>query len=72
VSTPPAHRDNGHRLAVRLDEAAELLSVSRDFFDAHIRCELRVIRRGRLVLVSVAELERWLAREAALTLGGQR
>jgi excisionase family DNA binding protein len=56
------------RLALSMDEAAEALSVSRDFFDQHIRHELRVIRRGRKVHVPVQELERWLERNAALTL----
>ena len=36
----------------------------------HILPELRVIRRGALVLIPIVELERWLAREAALTLKG--
>jgi excisionase family DNA binding protein len=51
-----------------MGEAAEALSVSPDFFDRHIRHELRVIRRGRKVLVAVRELERWLEQNAALTL----
>jgi excisionase family DNA binding protein len=54
------------RLAVSPAEAAALLGVSRDFFDEHIRDELRVVRRGRLKLIPVRELERWLEREAAL------
>ncbi len=57
------------RLALRAVEAAEALSVSLDFFDKHIRHELRWIRRGSLVFVAVAELQRWLDREAALTVG---
>ena len=55
-------------LALSMGEAAEALSVSRDFFDRHIRHELRLIRRGRKVLVAVRELERWLEQNAALTL----
>src|SRR4051812_33043012 len=54
------------RLALRIpDEAAEALGVSPDFFDEHVRHELRVVRRGRLIFVSLAELERWLERSAA-------
>jgi excisionase family DNA binding protein len=49
-------------------EAAAALGVSRDFFDAHIRDELRLIRRGRLVLVPVRELERWADENAARVL----
>jgi excisionase family DNA binding protein len=55
-----------------MDEAAEALSVSRDFLDQHIRHELRVVRRGRKVLVPVRELERWLERNAALTVDPDR
>jgi excisionase family DNA binding protein len=63
---------NVPRLAFSMDEAAEALSVSRDFLDQHIRHELRLIRRGRKVLVSVRELERWLEQSAALTLERER
>jgi excisionase family DNA binding protein len=56
------------RLAFSLDEAAASLGVSRDYFDEHVRAELRVIRRGRRILVSVRELERWLEKSAALAL----
>ena len=63
-----AAKRNVPRLALSMDEAAEALSVSRDFLDQHIRHELRLIRRGRKVLVSVRELERWLEQSAALTL----
>jgi excisionase family DNA binding protein len=63
---------NVPRLALSIGEAAEALSVSRDFFDQHIRHELRLIRRGRKVLVSVRELERWLEQNAALTLDVDR
>jgi hypothetical protein len=38
---------NVPRLALSIGEAAEALSVSRDFFDQHVRHELRLIRRGR-------------------------
>jgi excisionase family DNA binding protein len=63
-----AAKGNVPRLALSMDEAAEALSVSRDFLDQHIRHELRVIRRGRKVLVSIRELERWLEQSAAVTL----
>ena len=52
------------RLAVDVGEAAAVLSVSREFFDDHIRDELRWVRKGRLRLVAIAELERWLERKA--------
>jgi hypothetical protein len=40
------------------------LGVGRDFFNECIRPELKLIRRGRLVLVLVSELERWGRRTA--------
>ena len=55
-------------MALMPAEAAASLGVSRDFFDEHVLPELRIVRRGRLVLVPVAELQRWLGVEAALTL----
>ena len=56
------------RLTLSPEEAAQALGVSRDFFDAHVKAELRVIRRGRLVLVPVRELERWVEENAAAVL----
>jgi hypothetical protein len=50
-------------------EAAAALGVSRDFFDEHVLPEIRVVRRGRLVLVPVGELERWANVSAERTLG---
>jgi hypothetical protein len=41
--------------------------VSRDYFDEHILGELRVVRRGRRILIPLVELERWLDRAAAMT-----
>ncbi len=47
------------RITLTPVEAAAALGVSRDFLDDHVKSELRLIRRGRLVLVPVRELERW-------------
>jgi hypothetical protein len=47
------------RVTLRPEEAATALGVSRDYFDEHIGPEMRVIRRGRLKLYAVRELERW-------------
>jgi excisionase family DNA binding protein len=52
------------RLALSPDEAAAVLGVSRDYFDEHVLGELRTVRRGRRILVALAELERWLERSA--------
>jgi excisionase family DNA binding protein len=56
----------GPRLAVSPDEAAAVLGVSRDYFDEHVIDELRIVPRGRRILVSIAELERWLDRASAM------
>ena len=70
MNAPDVHGRSPSPLAVKPAAAAELLDVSRDFFDEHVLPELRVVRRGRLVLVSVRELERWLEASAERTLGG--
>ena len=48
------------RLALRPEQAAQALGVSRSFFFAAILPELRVVSCGRLRLVPVTELETWL------------
>lgn len=63
---------NGARLAVTPRQAAELLSVSHDYFRTWILPELRTVRRGRRVIVAVAELERWLSRQAAVGVEADR
>ena len=55
-------------LALRPDDAARALGVSRSFFFAEILPELRVVPRGRLRLVPVRSLEEWIERNAARTL----
>ena len=57
-------KELGPRLALSPDEAAAVLGVSRDYFDEHVIDDLRVVRRGRRILVALAELERWLDRSA--------
>lgn len=56
------------RKALSPAEAAEALGVSRDFFDEHVKNELRVVRRGRKILVPTRELDRWLDQNAAKVL----
>jgi hypothetical protein len=54
------------RLSISPGEAAEMLGVSRDFFDEHIKPELRIVRRGsKTILIPIIELERWLDKSAA-------
>jgi hypothetical protein len=59
------------RLALSVAEAAAAVGVSSDFFRDHVLPELRVVRRGRLKLVAVAELERWLAAAGERLLEGE-
>jgi hypothetical protein len=60
------------RLALRREEAAEALGMSLDSFERHVQSELRLVRRGRLRVVPVSELERWLDRNAETTFRGRR
>jgi hypothetical protein len=68
LSTRGAQPD---RLALTRSEAAEVLAVSVDFFDEHIRPELRVVTRGRRRLYPLRELERWLDENSARPLDGR-
>jgi hypothetical protein len=52
------------RIALRPDEAAEAIGLSRSVFYERVLPELRTILVGRIRLVPVAELERWCEREA--------
>ena len=52
------------RIALTREEAAAAVGMSLTAFEQYVQPELRLIRRGRLRLVPVVELERW-ADEAA-------
>jgi len=52
------------RLSLRVEEAAAALGVSDDFYRDHVAADLRVVRRGRLRLVAITELQRWLDENA--------
>lgn len=48
------------RLAYTPREAATALGVGITYFRETVQPELRIVRRGRLVLIPVRELERWI------------
>jgi excisionase family DNA binding protein len=56
------------RITLSREEAATALGMSLDSFERHVQSELRLIRRGRLRLVPVSELERWAEQAAERTL----
>jgi hypothetical protein len=67
--TRAREEQQGRALAHRREQAAAALDVSVDFFDKWIAPELRTTRVGRLKLDPARELEAWLERNAARTLG---
>ena len=53
------------RLALTRSEAAQALGMSLDSFERHVQSHVRLVRRGKLRLVPVRELDRWLEASAA-------
>jgi len=58
------------RLALTREEAAAAVGMSLDSFERHVQPTLRLVRLGRMRLVPIAELERWLQENAERTLDG--
>jgi hypothetical protein len=56
------------RLALTRAEAAAAIGISLDSFERYVQPELRLVRRSRLRLVAVKELERWLDANGARVL----
>lgn len=52
------------RLALTRKEAAEAIGLSLDHFEKHVQHEIRLVQRGRRIVVPVSELEAWLERNA--------
>jgi len=57
------------RIALTRAEAAASLGLSLNSFERHVQPDLPVVRRGKIRLVPVAELERWVKANAARVLG---
>jgi hypothetical protein len=49
-------------------EAAAALGMSINSFERHVQPELRLVRRGKLRLIPVREIERWLEDNSDLAL----
>ncbi len=58
------------RLALTREEAAAAIGMSVDSFERHVQPTLRLVRLGRMRLVPLRELERWLEDHAQRTLDG--
>jgi excisionase family DNA binding protein len=56
------------RITLTREEAAESLGISVDSFERYVQPHVRIIRRGKLRLVPVAELKRWADEEASYAL----
>ena len=52
------------RFALTREEAARSLGMSLDSFERHVQPEVRLVRRGKLRLVPVGELQRWVDQSA--------
>ncbi len=52
------------RVVLSRMEAAQSLGMSLDSFERHVQPELKLIRRGKLRLIPLVELERWAIENA--------
>jgi hypothetical protein len=60
------------RLGLSLDEAGAALGMSRDSFDRYIAPHIRIVRLGRMRIVPVSELARYVDEHAEHVLGESR
>jgi hypothetical protein len=56
------------RLALSREEAAHALGMSLNSFERHVQPTIRLVRLGRMRLVPIRELERWLGENAQRTI----
>jgi len=56
------------RLGLTREEAAKALGMSVDSFERHVQPSIRMCRLGRMRLVPIGELQRWLEENAERTL----
>jgi hypothetical protein len=55
-------------VAVDRATAGKMLAMSVDSLERYVLPDVRIVRRGKLRLIPVAELERWAEANAELTL----
>jgi hypothetical protein len=60
--TPKRRDEPESALLVRRPDAARRLGMSLDSFVRWVEPELRIVRQGRMVLIPVGELDRWVQR----------
>jgi hypothetical protein len=60
------------RLAFTRSEAAESLGMSLTSFEQYVQPHVRIVRRGKLRLVAVEELRRWVRENQELTIYAER
>jgi len=57
------------RRALKREEAAQSLGMSLDSFEKYVQPSIRMCRLGKLRLVPMIELDRWLEHNSEPTLG---
>jgi len=60
------------RLAFTRSEAAESLGMSLTSFETYVQPHVRIVRRGKLRLVAVEELRRWVHENQEATIDRRR
>lgn len=68
----PKIRPTVPAIALPPAEAAAALGMGETAFREHVAPDIRVIRRGRMRLYPVADLERWATDNASYTLDNER
>jgi hypothetical protein len=66
--TPPRRQRQVPRISLTRQEAADSLGMSVTSFESYVQPHVRAIRKGKLLLFPVRELERWSEENAAMTL----
>lgn len=69
--TPPRPVQPVPRFTLTRKEAAAALGISLNHFERRVQPELKVVISGQLVLIPIAELERWVQRHAHHLVDGE-